>query len=284
MTELNEFIRMINIRPSYLVQVNWQEETEGFNAKRMMYIIKGIKNDEVCNMVKDYIVTSWYEACNECYLKETENDSLFASDGGWKFVPEEDGDEDEYKVPTIDRVIKDYMDFREKAIRHQSKKQALNARAKEIEVSLSLANSHDDINAFISNDLFANHYYHECKHLKEENDHLREQLRQRERENKNLYYRLEKLDIHRLVREMISYAEKFPSKHNERAAGVKETLMSKMVNGIISNTDMDSNLRDRLTNLGRKESEPESNLRFNNPVGTVVAHADHVTLQYRKDE
>lgn len=253
MTELNEFVRMINIRPSYLAQVNWEEETEGFNCKRMMYIIKGIKDDEVCNMVKDYIVTSWYEACNECYLNEKDDDSLFTSNGGWKFAPREDK-EDEYEMPTIDDVIKDYMDFREKAIRHQSRKQALNARAKEIETSLLLANkSHEDIEAFISNDLFANHYYHECKRLSKENEQLIEQLKRSEKENKNLSSRLRELDIHRLVREMISYAEKFTSKENERAAGVKETLMSKMVNGIISNTDMDDNLRNRLTNLGRKE-------------------------------
>jgi hypothetical protein len=47
---------------------------------------------------------------------------------------------------------------------------------------------------------------------------------------------------------------------------------------------MDHDLKNRLTNLGRKESEPESNFSFNNPVGTVVAHADHVTLQYKENE
>ena len=285
MTDINEFIRMINIRPSYLAQVNWKEETDGFNCKRMMYIIKGIKNDEVCNMVKDYITTSWYETCNECFLYEKEDESLFNSKGGWRFVPVEDGDEDEYQESTIDDVIKNYMDWREKDVRRQTKKQALDVRAREIETSLLLANkSDDDINAFISNDLFANHYYHECKRLSEENKQLKEHLKQSEKEIKNLHNKLAKLDIHRLVREMISYAEEFPSKHNERAAGVKETLMSKMVNGIISNTTMDHDLRNRLTNLGRKESEPESNLSFNNPVGTVVAHADHVTLQYKENE
>lgn len=265
MTELNEFIRMINIRPSYLIQVDWKEETDGLNCKRMMYIIKGIKDDEVCNMVKDYIVTSWYEACNEFYLTENDDDSLFNSSGGWRYVPIEDAEEDEYEMPTIDDVIKDYMDFREKAIRHQSKKQALNARAKEIETSLLLANkSHGDIEAFISNDLFANHYYHECKRLSEENEQLKEQLRQSEKKNKELKYQLGKLNIHQLVEEMISYAEKFTSRQNERAAGVKETLMSKMVNGIISDMNMDADLRHRLTNLGRKEPivDRESDSRY----------------------
>jgi hypothetical protein len=98
---------MINIRPTYLIQVNWKEETDGFNCKRMMYIIKGIKNNEVCNMVKDYITTSWYETCNECFLYEKEDASLFNSNGGWRFVPVEDGVKDEYKVPTIDDVIKE---------------------------------------------------------------------------------------------------------------------------------------------------------------------------------
>ena len=253
MTDIKEFVRMINIRPSYLVQVDWKEETDGFDCKRMMYIIKGIKNDEVCNMVKDYIVTSWYEACNECYLYEKDDDSLFGPNGEWRFVPVEDGGEGEYQEPTIDDVIKEYMDWREKDIRRQTKKQALDARALEIGSPLLLVNkSDDDINAFMSNDLFANYYYHECKRLLEENGHLMKQLGKCEKENKALRHKLAKADIRELVREMIKYAEKFPPEQNERALAIKDVLNTKMVNMHIPLGVLDDNLLSRLNNLGLK--------------------------------
>ena len=253
MIDQNDLLYKINRTPSFMAQVDWKEEPNGFDCKRMMYIIKGIKNDEVCNMVKDYIVTSWYEACNECFLCEKEDKSLFGSNGGWRFVPIEDGEVNEYQEPTIEDVIKNYMNWREKAIRRQTKKQTLDERAKDIEISLKLAKqSHEGLEPFVNDDLFANHYYNEYKRLLEENEHLRKQLEKREKENNALKHELTKVDIRDLVHEMIKYAEKFPPEQNERALAIKDVLNTKMVNKHIPLGVLDNSLLSRLNNLGLK--------------------------------
>ena len=89
---------------------------------------------------------------------------------------------------------------------------------------------------------------------------------------------------------MISYAEKFTSDQNEKAVGVKETLLSKFCNGLIGNAALSDDLKMRLTNLGRKESESKketqsnNNFEFNKSVSTLVAHAENVIIKQNNNE
>lgn len=254
MTDLKEFIWRINRTPSILTQVDWVEETDGFDENRMRDIIKGIKNDEVCNMVKDYIATSWYDACNGYPLNGVESCKLMSSTDKWKYVPVEENEYAEYELPTIEDIIDRYIEWRKKTLLRQAKKQVLDARTREIETSMTLAkNAQEGFDVFIADDLFANHYYNECKQLLEENKQLHERLEQCEKKTKRLISALVDSNVHKLVENIISYAEKFPSNQNEKAATIKEVLMSKMCNGVIQKAILDDKLMKRLTNLGRKE-------------------------------
>ena len=162
----------------YQHTVDWREETDWFDENRMMYIIKGINDDEVCNMVKDYIITSWYDACGECLLNGSESNHLMFSDDEWKFLPVEEDVDCEYELITIDELLAKYMVWRENANRRQTKKQILDTRVREIEISLMIAQNilHGDIEPSICGDLFASHYYHETRRLQNENAKLQKQL------------------------------------------------------------------------------------------------------------
>lgn len=153
----------------------------------MMSIIKGVKDDEVCNMVKDYIATSWYDAYNGYPLNDVESCKLKHSTDEWKYVPIEEDEYVEYELPTIDELLDRYMGWRKGALLRQTKKQTLDARAREIETSMTLTNNiQEGFEVFIADDLFANHYYNEYKRLLEENKQLHERLEQCEKKIKLL--------------------------------------------------------------------------------------------------
>ena len=253
MIDIKEFLYKVNRTSSIMAQVDWREETDWFDEKRIMYIIKGIKDDEICKMARDYIVTSWYDACGEHLLNGIEFKKLMSSSNEWKFVPVEEDEYGDYELPLIEDLIDKFMVWRKGAIRRQTKKQALDARAREIETSLLMAkNSNADIDAFICGDLFANHYYYESKRLLKENEILKKQLEVYKKSNQVLRRNLAKADIRDLVNEMIKYAEKFPPEQNERALTIKDVLNTKMVNKHIPLGVLDDNLLSRLNNLGLK--------------------------------
>ena len=63
MTNLSELLRNINYNPHLLTNLDWREETDWFNKERIEQIISGIYGDEACDIVGEYIVIAWYEAC-----------------------------------------------------------------------------------------------------------------------------------------------------------------------------------------------------------------------------
>lgn len=252
MTEINDFLWKINKTPSFLAEVDWREETNWFDEDRIMLIIKGIKDDEVCKLVRDYIAASWYDACDEAH----DDEDIFncVCPNNWLYLPVENDVDEEYELLTIEYVMDKFMVWRKAAFRRQTKKQTLKSRAREIEISLRMIReSQEGIVPFVNDDIFANHYYNENIRLTAENEQLKKNLEESEKAIKLLQKRLSSVDVGRLLEHIISYAEKFPSTQNEKAEVIKEVLMSKLCNGIISNSIMSSDLMYRLTNLGRKE-------------------------------
>ena len=263
MTELNDFLWKINKTPSFLTEVDWCRETDWFDENRMMLIIKGIKDDEVCKLVRDYIAASWYDACDKAH-EDSNIYNCLNPFGEWLYVPVENDVDQEYELLTIEDVMNKFMVWRKDAFRRQTKKQTLKTRAREIEISLRMIReSQEGIVAFVIDDIFANHYYNENIRLTAENEQLKKKLEESEKAIKLLQKRLSSVDVGRLLEHIISYADKFPSTQNEKAEVIKEVLMSKLCNGIISNSIMSSDLMYRLTNLGRKEP-PMTGLRIDN--------------------
>lgn len=274
MTEINRFLQIINEEPSLIADVDWYEETDWFNENRIMLIIYGIKDDGVCQLVRDFIIESWYDACDRPYLLGGKIDSLYKLKDDslkkrFKYVPIEDCEDDMFMdLSTIEDTIDSYMQFREVDLLHQKRKDALAERTRKI------ANSHTKgkktkvgIEPFGNDDFFSNHYYNEYQELtksneqlkkevekyKNENQQLKKEVDRWKNENRQLKKRLANVDVRKLIENIISYAEKFPSNQNEKAEVIKEVLMSKLCNGIISSSTMSGDLMYRLTNLGRKE-------------------------------
>lgn len=87
--------------------------------------------------------------------------------------------------------------------------------------------------------------------------------------------------VREFVEHLIIYAEK---EERKVAREIKIALTTKMANGYIAREALSTEWKQRLENLGRDKPMRSNAMNFNNQVGTIVAHADHVTLQYRDDE
>lgn len=80
--------------------------------------------------------------------------------------------------------------------------------------------------------------------------------------------------VRSLVEHLIEYAER---EDKNVAREIKIALNAKMANGCIASNVLTDEWKQRLEDLGRDKTR-NNNLNFNNQVGTVVAHADHVTI------
>ena len=77
-----------------------------------------------------------------------------------------------------------------------------------------------------------------------------------------------------LVEKLIIYAE---GENKSIAREIKIALTFKLSNDYIASDVLTDEWKQRLENLGR-EIPRNNNMNFQNQVGTVVAHADHVTI------
>ena len=87
--------------------------------------------------------------------------------------------------------------------------------------------------------------------------------------------------VREFVEHLIIYAEK---EERKVAREIKIALTTKMANGYIAREALSTEWKHRLENLGRDKPRRSNTLNFQESVGTVVAHANHVTLQYKEDE
>ena len=103
--------------------------------------------------------------------------------------------------------------------------------------------------------------------LQEENAKLKEKIRQLESEKCELEAQLHQLQhsaptcqpesdtlFRNFVESIIEYAEKFPSNQNDKADVIKAMLQAKGFNGYIPEGVLTAELRERIENLGRKET------------------------------
>lgn len=106
-------------------------------------------------------------------------------------------------------------------------------------------------------------------HLKEENVSLKSVIDQARREG-----------IRSFVEQLIVNAE---GEEKKIAREIRVALTTKLPNGYVGKDFLTPEFKQRLDALGRELADKGA-MNFNKPVGTVVAHADQVTLQYQENE
>ena len=101
MTEIREFLRKINTAPTCMTKVNWKSETECFRYLRLRAIIVGIKDEEVCQLVREYIINAW------CYTMSEPSDEI---------VRRLDQCFEERKAKVMERLHKQTLDNKARAL------------------------------------------------------------------------------------------------------------------------------------------------------------------------
>lgn len=116
--------------------------------------------------------------------------------------------------------------------------------------------------------------------LKEENERLKLELAKFENNSLDIIDKARAEGIRTFVEQLIVNAE---GEEKKIAREIRIALTTKLPNGYIGKDFLTLEFKQRLDALGRELSNKGA-MNFNNPVGTVVAHADHVTLQYKENE
>lgn len=301
MTNLSELLRDINYNPHLLTNLDWREETDWFNKERIEQIISGIYGDEACDIVGEYIAKAWYEACEgDEYDKINPERSLMESSWADTYVFRFNNSESKANLPgSIESYIDEMKAKRSRSIKRKEQHGRLDNKVKQLNVEFSQS-SQEEAEAYMrklpyemceslmitieNRNKEIAELRSELKNFKDKYDNsarLLDWYRNREKETiKNV-----RADIVRtLVGQLIIYAE------NERqgaARHIRHAIKDMKVNGYPVEIALTEEWKQRLENIGKKKqrrSRSSEGFNFNNPVGTVVAHADTVILKSDKHE
>lgn len=293
MTDLTELLTDINHNLYRLTDLDWCEETDWFNKDRIKQILMGIENDKVFNIVGEYIAIAWYEACDGGgYTNEKLMEPTWDGYEDLRFCQTED----KAQAPgSIESYISKIKVQRGRSLIRKEKKERLRSRVMQMEFDYT-PSSNEEAEAYIKQ-----LPYEMCealmitiKNRNTEITQLRTELDKLTNEYANKVnewetYKTTKEDIikqagidanRKLIEQLIIYAE---GEQKNVAREIKIALTTKMANGYIAGDTLTEEWKKRLENLGRENPRNDA-MNFNNTVGTVVAHADQVTLQYRTDE
>lgn len=298
MTEISQLLARINNDPAYIGQMDWREETDWFCKERMKQIIIGIEEDEACNIAADMIVDNWYLACNtsendpENPKRSLKDQVSWDGDFAWRFfpcqvTPPKDG--------SIDCFVSDVLKVRKDTAMRKIRLEGIKNKARQLKQEKPKVFYEEDEKVIEVDGEDVLMY-----HLENENKRLKQELEKKEKENKSLTDDLcslaktileqpedeEKKNIQErikqarieavreLVEQLIIYAEK---EDKNVAREIRIALHTKLANGFIANEILSDEWKQRLEDLGREKRKNDA-MNFNNQVGTVVAHADHVTI------
>jgi len=259
MIDIPNFINVISRKPSSLAEVDWARETCWFDEITIRLLLMDIEDDEIFKLVAKYIVTAWYDLCNECMLGRdslnSEEASLFfdSSTGDWKFVPVEEDEDNEYILPTIEAFIEEVSKNRNNLLRRKIQKQKLDEKALEKELNQKSVDKCGCIEAMANDNLFSSHYYNEYHRFQDENAQLKAELEKYKSDSEHAINKARIEGIRSVVEQLIIYGEKFPCNQNDKAEVIKEALLAKSFKGHIPSDALTPQWQERLMNLGRKE-------------------------------
>ena len=223
MTEVREFTRKINMRPSCMSRVNWQEETSNFRFRRIRSIVMRMEDDEVCQLLCEYIIETYCKMNHEC-------------------------------PDRISSILQQCCQERKAKMELVLRKQALDEKARNLDKTMPAYDDMERTNApFACDNLFSSHYYQEYHRLQRENEQLRELLYDCTKNSSDVISKARVDGIRSVVEQLIVYGEQFPSNQNDRAEIIKEALLAKSFNGHIPSDALTPEWKKRLMNLGRKE-------------------------------
>ena len=236
MTDIREFLRKINTAPTCMTKVNWKSETESFRYRRLRAIIVGIKDEDVCQLVREYIINAW------CYTMSEPSDE-------------------------IERRLDQCFEERKAKVMKILHKQALDNKARALNRAMPSCKTTESEN--------------EHFRLKEENERLKLELSNYESAPEYAINQAKTEGIRSVVEQLIIYAE---GEELKVAREIRIALNTKLSNGVTPSDTLTKEWKNRLSALGRHNHTNSNNLSFGSNVGTVVAHADQVTLQYQENE
>lgn len=298
MTEIKDLLVRINTCPESMGQIDWQEETCWFDKERMKQIIMGIINDKVCNYAGEMIIESWYYTCNNiCDIRLMEKD--WDGDLSWRFFTAQDTP---FSDGSIDCFIRDVGLLRKDSIMRKNRLKVLAEEVKKLQPPKPKIHFDEDGMPFEVGETFDDY----VDSLETENTRLTTELdtclkkitslkndyielqekytkatSEWEKKTKVLSEDIEKTleqakveAVRGMVENLIIYAE---GENKSIAREIKIALTFKLPNDYIASDVLTDEWKQRLENLGR-EIPRNNNMNFNNQVGTVVAHADHVTI------
>lgn len=222
MTEIREFLRKINNTPSYMTKVNWKTETEGFRYRRLRAIIVGIKEVEVCQLAREYIINAW------CYTMAEPSDEI---------------------VRRLDQCFEE----RKAKVLKRLHKQELDNKARSLDKTMLYDDADRANEPFVCDNLFSQHYYQEYHRLQNENAQLKAELEKYKSDSEHAINKARIEGIRSMVEQLIIYGEKFPCNQNDKAEVIKEALLAKSFKGHIPSDALSPQWQERLMNLGRKE-------------------------------
>ena len=250
MTEIKELLAKINLNPSYLAQINWAIETAEFAKYRIIKIIRGIADSELRKFVGEYISEAWYDAC-ECYTGFYELEDAVGqgcNEYEYRFEPKRNQYSNRINCIHIEDFIQEQLDF---YLRNEERKQKLQRLQLKANRDIAALASYDEVD---KNSIESLSRYVAENVIKEIEEQDLEECAKQCTKIEEAKQQAQTDAIRRLVEQIIIYAENFPSNQNEKAELIKEVLMAKNVNGHIPSEVLTPELRERLTNLGRKEN------------------------------
>lgn len=265
MTELKELLSRIAINYSSISYIDWRDETQWFNRKRMRQIILGIEDDNVMDLIIEYISLAWYIAVNEGPQWDSNNEENSLVDETWegyydyRFCTKED-----LPFPDdngIETCLEEFKNERVKIKKLAERRNELNERIKKLEkpcpsVFIGTPKSFE-IN--LENKTF-DQLIEEKELLEREVLDCKKEILEL-RETNNEYERVKPKDDSQIRNEVISdflekiieYAMNFPTNQNDKAEVIKELLIAKSFNGHIPSAILTPELKKRIMSIGRKE-------------------------------
>ena len=301
MTNVSELLKNINHNPHLLTNLDWREETDWFSKERIGQIICGTHSDETCDIVGEYIAIAWYEACEgDEYDKTNRERSLMEPSWADTYVFRFNNSESKANLPgSIESYIDEMKAKRSRSIKRKEQHCRLENKVKQLNVEFPQSTSEEAYKEKLHQEMCESLMMtieNRNKEIAELRSELNDLMSKYEKDNRLLdWYRNHEKETKKnasietcrtLIEQLIMYAEnerKSPSRH------IYHAIKDIRVNGNPVEMFLTGEWKWRLENIGRKgerrsSSNSSSSLSFNNPVGTVVAHADTVILKSDKHE
>lgn len=265
MTELKLLLSRIARNYRSISYIDWRDETQWFNRSRMRQIILRVEDDNVIDLIIEYISLAWYIAVNEGPKWDSNNEENSLVDETWegyhdyRFCTRED-----LPFPDdngIETYLEEVKKERVKMKMLVERRNELNERIKKLEKplpsvimgtpkSFEINLDSKTIDQLIEEKEQLERELLDCK---KEILELREIIDKYERNQSKDDSQISNQVIRNFLEKIIEYAMNFPTNQNDKAEIIKDLLIAKSFNGHIPSAILTPELKKRIMSIGRKE-------------------------------